>query len=140
MTKGLEYRVVTSAPLEEIVELYKAAGWWKETPENRERIGPMICGSFCFLVAYNPEGKIVAMGRAISDGASDAYIQDVVVLPSHRGSGIGRELIRRLTSHCREQKIEWIALIAEPGTTGFYERLGYAILPGYQPMLHGERC
>jgi ribosomal protein S18 acetylase RimI-like enzyme len=65
------------------------------------------------------------MGRVISDGASDGYIQDVVVLPEFRGRGIGREIIRRLTDRCVAAGLTWIGLVAEPGTQKFYETLGF---------------
>lgn len=137
--REVEYEIVSAAPIEEIVELYKAGDWWQESPESRDVIPGMIKGSLCFMVARSLEGRIVGMARVISDGCSDAYIQDVVVLKSHRGQGIGRELIRRLTQFCVARKIAWIGLIAEPGTQGFYEELGYGPLAGYQPMLHGKR-
>ena len=135
----VEYEIVKAAPVEEIVELYKAGGWWQENPESRNVIPGMIKGSFCFMVARSLEGRIVGMARVISDGCSDAYIQDVVVLKSHRGRGIGQEMIRRLTQLCVDRKIGWIGLIAEPGTQEFYEELGYGPLVGYQPMLHDKR-
>jgi len=138
MASGVEYQVVTTAPVEEIVALYQAGGWWRESRDNRNRIEAMIRGSFCFMTARLPGGSIIGMGRVISDGASDAYIQDVVVLPSYRRQGIGRELIQRLTQHCLKHKIGWIGLVAEPGTAGFYKQLGYRILEGYQPMLFEE--
>ena len=137
--REVEYEIVSSAPVEEIVELYKAGDWWQESPESRDVIPGMIKGSFCFMVARSLEGRIVGMARVISDGYSDAYIQDVVVHKSLRGQGIGRELIRRLTQFCVARKIAWIGLIAEPGTQEFYEELGYGPLVGYQPMLHGKR-
>jgi len=136
---AVEFEAVTEAPVEEVVELYKSAGWWQEVPGAREVIPAMIRGSFRFMVARTPEGRTVGMARAISDGFSDAYIQDVVVLPSHRGQGVGRELIRRLTQYCVDKKIAWIGLVAEPGTQEFYEELGYGPLAGYQPMLYGKR-
>jgi len=139
MATEVEYQVVTAAPVEQIIALYKAGGWWQETPANRSRIEPMIRGSFCFMVARASNGNIVAMGRVISDGASDAYIQDVVVLPPYRRRGVGRELIRRLTQFCVEHEIDWIGIVAEPGTLAFYESLGYGALEGYQPMLYGKR-
>ncbi len=135
----VEYEAVVSAPIEEIVELYKSAGWWQESPEARAAIPGMIRGSLCFMVARSLEGQIVGMARVISDGYSDAYIQDVVVLDSHRGKGVGRELVRRLTQFCIDRKISWIGLVAEPGTRGIYEELGYGPLVGYQPMLYGKR-
>jgi aralkylamine N-acetyltransferase len=137
--KDVEYEAVSSAPLEEIIELYKSAGWWQESPEARAVIPSMIRGSFCFMVARSLEGRIIGMARVISDGSSDAYIQDVVVLDKLRGQGIGRELVRRLTQVCVARKIGWIGLVAEPGTQGLYEELGFGPLVGYQPMLHGKR-
>ena len=137
--REVEYEIVTVAPVEEIVELYKAGDWWQESPEAREIIPGMVKGSFCFMVARALDGRIVGMARVISDGYSDAYIQDVVVLKSHRGLGIGRELVKRLTQFCRARKIAWIGLIAEPGTQELYEELGYGPLVGYQPMLYGKR-
>jgi ribosomal protein S18 acetylase RimI-like enzyme len=131
------YEVVTSAPTEAIVELYQAGGWWKEEPAWRAAIPPMIRGSFCFMLARDAAGRIIGMGRAISDGVSDAYIQDVVVLHEHRRGGVGRELVRRLTERCAQAGIGWIGLVAEPGTQAFYEALGYRPLVGFQPMLHG---
>ncbi len=139
MRDAVDYEAVTSAPIEEIVELYKAAGWWQESPEARAAIPLMIRGSFSFMVARSIEGRIVGMARVISDGHSDAYIQDVVVLQDYRGRGVGRELVRRLTQFCVSRKIAWIGLVAEPGTQGMYEELGYGPLVGYQPMLYGKR-
>ena len=132
------FEAVEAAPFEEIVDLYKSAGWWRDAPDARAIIPAMIRGSFRFMVARLQEGRIVGMARVISDGYSDAYIQDVVVLPSYRRQGIGRELIRRLTEYCVTRKIGWIGLVAEPGTREFYEELGYEQLAGYQPMLYRQ--
>ena len=135
----IEFEVVKTAPVEEIVALYESAGWWQESDEARAVIPPMIQGSYCFMIARTVAGEIVGMGRVISDGHSDAYIQDVVVLKDFRGRGIGRELVRRLAQRCRDGKIGWIGLVAEPGTQGLYEGLGFRSLKGYQPMLYGQQ-
>jgi len=135
---AITYEIVKSAPTETVVALYEAGGWWKESEAWRRVIPRMIEGSFAFMVARESEGSIVGMGRAISDGVSDAYIQDVVVLRSHRGQGIGAELVRRLAEHCAGQGISWVGLVAEPGTQPFYERIGFHAFPG-QPMLYGSR-
>ena len=76
----------------------------------------IIRGSLVFIVAVDRNsGKAVGMGRAISDGVSDAYIQDLVVLPDYRGRGIGKAILRKILAVCREHGIGWIALIAEGG-------------------------
>jgi aralkylamine N-acetyltransferase len=137
--RELEFEAVNSAPVEEIVELYKSAGWWQESPEARSVIPAMIRGSYCFMVARALDGQIIGMARVISDGHSDAYIQDVAVLENYRRQGVGRELVRRLTQFCVSRKIGWIGLVAEPGTQSLYEELGFGPLTGFQPMLYGKR-
>jgi ribosomal protein S18 acetylase RimI-like enzyme len=128
-----QYGIVEAWPTGAVVELYRAAGWWRESATAREAVGPMIAGSFAFLVVTEGD-RTIAMGRAISDGASDAYIQDVVVLPEYRGRGIGAEIVSRLARHCTERGLVWIGLVAEPGTTAFYERLGFRVMKDYVPM------
>ncbi len=134
----IEYEQVTAAPTEAIIDLYKAGGWWHESPRARAIISDMIRGSFCFMLARDGTGGIVGMARVISDGVSDAYIQDVVVLRDHRHHGIGRGLISRLVRFCVEKEIEWIGLVAEPGTQPFYEDLGFKELEGYRAMLYSK--
>jgi spermidine synthase len=78
---------------------------------------------------------MIGMGRAVSDGVSDAYIQDVTVLREYRGLGLGARIVERITGFLRERRIGWIGLIAEPGTQAFYRGLGFEVLEGYSPML-----
>ncbi|HDS63926.1 MAG TPA: GNAT family N-acetyltransferase [Methanofollis liminatans] len=129
-------QIVSAWDADEIVALYRAGGWWQEawTPEG---IAPLIAGSFCFIVATEGE-RAVGMGRAISDGCSDAYLQDIVVLPACRGKGIGAAILEALVAFCRERGLTWIGLIAQPGTAPFYEREGFAVMEGHIPMLLGE--
>ena len=135
----IRYDVVRRVPTADVVRLYRAGGWWRESPTWRRLIPRMVRGSFCFVVARNRAREIVGMGRAISDGVSDAYIQDVVVLKGWRGRGIGGGIIKRLTQGLVEHEIGWIGLVAEPGTRRFYERLGYGHLRGFEPMLFGKK-
>jgi ribosomal protein S18 acetylase RimI-like enzyme len=68
-------------------------------------------------------GKLVAAGRALSDGADCSYICDVAVLPSHQGSGLGKQVVARLVALSRGHKK--IILYAVPGKEGFYRKLGF---------------
>ncbi|RLF55696.1 MAG: N-acetyltransferase [Thermoplasmata archaeon] len=128
----LRISVVRSWRREDIIELYKSGGWWEEgTPA--ELVDRIIKGSFLFVVAEE-NGRAVGMARVLSDGVSDAYIQDFVVHPSYRGKGIGREILRYILGELKKRGITWIGLIAQPGTMDFYRKEGFAIMEGHTPM------
>lgn len=122
-------------PVEDIVALYKAGSWWKDEYDP-SGIPDLIRGSTDFVVVQvGGSDRAIAMGRLISDGASDGYIQDLVVLPEHRGKGIGASMVKELVRAGLDMGLVWIGLIAEEGTEGFYDDLGFAPFPG-RPMLY----
>jgi GNAT superfamily N-acetyltransferase len=123
---------------EEIVALYRAGGWWKEEYKT-ENIRYLILGSFAFAVATDTTtGRTIGMGRVIADGVSDGYIQDLVILPHYRKSGVGKQIVAALVNRCLQSGITWIGLIAEPGTEAFYLPLGFHILKGHVPLIFGD--
>jgi len=134
--QNVEIKFVETWPKDDIVKLYKAGGWWKDSYDS-SGIKPLIAGSFTFAVAVDKDsGKAIGMGRIISDGVSDAYIQDVVVLPAYRGQGIGEQLVKILLNHCLSKGILWVGLIAEPKQGGFYSSLGFKPMKNYIPMIY----
>jgi GNAT superfamily N-acetyltransferase len=119
----------------EIANLYRAGGWWKEESDPEE-LPRLIQGSFLFAVAVNIKtGRAVGMGRVISDGVSDGYIQDLVVLPEYRKTGIGTQIVSTLVKKCIELGISWIGLIAEPDTEKFYLPFGFHPMEGHTPLI-----
>jgi GNAT superfamily N-acetyltransferase len=124
---------------EPIVGLYRAGGWWKEHMD-KTKLQEVIRGSYLFAAAIDISTDwLVGMGRVISDGIADAYIQDVVVLPEWRNKGVGRMIVHSLLDCCRSRGIAWIGLIAQPGTIGFYRSQGFELMEGHFPMLFLER-
>jgi ribosomal protein S18 acetylase RimI-like enzyme len=112
----------------DIVALYASAGWWKEEYDARG-IPKLVESSFCFFAAQDVDGRIVGMGRALSDGVSVAYIQDLAVLPITRGMGIGSALISHLTAYIKNLGVVSIMLMAQPGTASFYSLCGWNTIP-----------
>lgn len=135
MQNEISYEIVKSANTEELIDLYKEGGWWKESPSERSNLPFLLKNSFCFMVAKTNKGKIIGMGRVISDGVSDGYIQDVIVSNSYRNKGIGKEIVMKLRDYCLSKGISWVGLIAEPGTTDFYVKLGFSEMKDYKPMI-----
>jgi aralkylamine N-acetyltransferase len=125
----------TPEQVQGVLELYRLQGWWgPPTNHDPQLAEAVIRGSHCFVIATR-QGRLVGMGRTISDRASDAYIQDLIVHPEFRGKGIGTGLVQELVGRLQSDGLGWIGLVAEAGTWDFYRRIGFADMPGSILML-----
>ena len=132
----IEYSFITKptqADIVRLIELYRHAGWWTVETDNPALVAGIVEGSHCFLVGRQ-KGVVIAMGRAISDRVSDAYIQDITVDPYFRGQGIGSRIVQELIEKLEEDGIGWIGLIAERKTHPFYQALGFTPMADSMPM------
>ena len=63
------------------------------------------------------------------------YLEDLFVEPEHRGSGIGKALLRRLASLAVERgcgRFEWRVLDWNEPSIRFYESLGAKLMPEWE--------
>ena len=74
----------------------------------------------CFALEHE---RIVGAGRALADGADCSYLCDVAVLPSHQGTGVGKEIVAKLVALSKGHKK--IILYAVPGKEPFYRKFGF---------------
>ncbi|MBP2132891.1 ribosomal protein S18 acetylase RimI-like enzyme [Methanomicrobium sp. W14] len=134
----IEVRFVKDWPEDEIVNLYREGKWWDESWKS-DGISDLIKGSFIFAIAIDMKTKTaVGMGRIISDGVSDGYIQDLVIKKDFRSKGIGRKLLNSLVEEARSGGLTWIGLIAEPDTENFYKSEGFSVMKDHTPMIYGN--
>ena len=119
--------------------LYRLAGWWSEPGDTLEKLVRIISGSHCFVAAVQETGVILGMGRAISDKASDAYIQDVMVRPEVRRQAIASAIMGAIVERLERDGMTWIGLVAKQGTQPFYRGLGFSEIPGAMPMLRKKQ-
>ena len=128
----IEYRLLkkfSGDAIKRIAGFYIDAGWIS-AGDDISFLEPAFQGSFLVAGAFDGN-QIIGVARVLSDGCSDAYIQDVVVDPSYRGKGIGSGLINTLVDKLKEYNIDWIGLVGEPGTENFYQKLGWQKKNGY---------
>lgn len=132
----MKITIINSVSEESFIKLYKDAGWWSESYENdKSFINNIVKNSFLFVAAFDDADQMIGMGRALSDGCSDGYIQDVVVLKGFRNRGIGQDIIKFLIKHLKNSGVDWIGLIGEPNTKLFYKHLGFKELKEHTPMI-----
>ncbi len=137
MQKNLKFSKSRRICRQQLKQLYQEAGWWKENDRKREKrvLSGIVRNSFCLITVFS-EKELIGMGRAISDGTSDAYIQDIFVREKYRGQGIGAAIVRMLTEELKKKEIGWIGLIAKPGSENFYNKLNFSRMKDFIPMLY----
>lgn len=111
--------------LDQLSVLFNAVGWERRTAD-RDRLAQLVRGSL-WVVSALADGKLVGFARAVSDGATNAYVSTVAVLPGYQGQGIGREIMRRLIAG--HDGIQFV-LHANPSAYPFYLHLDL----GFEPM------
>jgi len=77
--------------------------------------------SYCEVFVFDSD-LLIGVGRAISDGAYQAAIYDIAVLPTYQGKKVGRLIVDEI--HRDLQNIN-IILYASPGKEPFYSKIGY---------------
>lgn len=84
----IRYVEKPNVTLEEVMPLYEAVGWTNYT-QKPEMFEVAYKNSLHIIGAFNAEGKLVGILRAVGDGASILFIQDILVYPEYQHQGIG---------------------------------------------------
>ena len=118
--------------VEELTELYNSVGWsaYTKTPE---RLIPMLEGSRYLYTAreVTPQGtgRLIGLVRAVGDGQSIAYIQDLLVHPHAQRQGVGSALLKRVIDDFDRADIRQRLITTDVGTehaVALYKHYGYA--------------
>lgn len=117
--------------VDELLALYESVGWTAYTGDP-DLLRAAIAGASCVVTARR-EGKLVGLARALSDGATICYLQDVLVHPAEQRRGIGRALVEAVLDRYRTVRQKVLLTDDEPGQRAFYESLGYAEIRDYGP-------
>lgn len=118
---------------------YEKLSEYVETSETR--IGETLFGkspkAFCEIaeVAGEPVGYAVWLySYSTFAGRHGIYLEDLFVLPEHRGAGIGKALLLTLAKRCVAEglgRLDWAVLDWNEPSIGFYRSLGAAPSEGW---------
>jgi GNAT superfamily N-acetyltransferase len=106
----------------ELLALYDAVGWTAYTREPKALRAAVAGSSFVVTARRGP--RLVGLARAISDGVSDCYLQDVLVAPDQQRLGIGRALVEAVLARYSGVRRKVLLTDDEPRQKAFYESLG----------------
>jgi GNAT superfamily N-acetyltransferase len=110
---------------EEHQEVLRAVGWAHD--DRTERTATALAGARFGVVAV-AGGRVVGTGMVLGDGATFAYLKDVVVRPEWQGRGVGTRIVGALLAILRRGDPDGMLVTLFTGRhlAEFYERAGFA--------------
>ena len=115
-----EYKIYNES---EILRLYKSVGWTAYT-DQMEVLRKGFESSMLTLAAYEDD-QLLGIIRAVGDGYTIVFVQDILVFPEHQRKGIGSTLLQAILdrySHVRQIEL---ATDNTPKTIAFYKSMGF---------------
>ncbi|MDO5156721.1 MAG: GNAT family N-acetyltransferase [Eubacteriales bacterium] len=118
-----------SLSVNEYLEIRKQVGWKCLQLEQAQR----ALDHSLYIVSAYEDNNLVAMGRIVGDGAVICYVQDLIVIPSHQGTGIGSTVLKCLIKFVEDMRLEnsemMLCLMCAKGREPFYEKHGFLARP-----------
>lgn len=119
----ITYKQNPQLDFQAVLNLYASVDWtgYTSRPEMLEK---SLEHSLLVLAAFDG-GRLVGLLRAVGDGHSIVFIQDILVLPAYQRQGIGRTLLNQAITHF--PGIYQLHLLTDntEKTRSFYEALGF---------------
>ena len=120
----MEIREYGNFQLEEITNLYQSVGWTKYL-ERISVLEDAYANSLCVIGAYDNE-KLVGIIRAVGDGLTIVFIQDIIVQPEYQRKGIGTKLLKAVMDKYSDvYQMELLTDNTEK-TKAFYRSAGFS--------------
>lgn len=118
----------------DLSQLYRIAPLGEKPPDS---LMTVFTNSMFMCFVYH-EDRLIGAGRALADGLDCSYIADVAVHPDYQGQGLGKAIISKLAELSSGHKK--IILYANPGTEGFYIKLGFLPMKTAMAIWHDREA
>ena len=104
-----------------VSDTLRRVGMASRSPELHRKA---FAASHTVVFAY-VDGQPVGFGRAISDGAYQAAVYEMAVVPEFQKQGIGARIMRAILDRLPGCNV---ILYASPGKEDFYRKLGFRLM------------
>jgi len=120
-----EYKISDDKALLDLAWITKMlqASYWAST-RSETAIRRSIENSLCYGVYERASGAQIGFARIVTDGATFAWLCDVVIDAGHRNRGLGKRLVEVILSDSRLNGVTF--RLATKDAHSLYERYGFS--------------
>ena len=117
------YKTNSHIPVKQLIDLYDSVSWSNYT--NRpQQLEQAFHQSLFVMAAYDDE-ELVGLIRAVGDGLTIIFIQDLLVYPHYQRQGIGRNLLQKTLESFKDVYQIQLATEQSDKNLAFYRELGF---------------
>ena len=120
----MEIREYVDFNTDEIKRLYSEVGWTAYT-DNMPALEQGYKNSMLVLAAYEDD-ELLGIIRAVGDGFTIVFIQDILVFPEKQRQGVGTVLLKAVLDRYPNVRQIELATDNTPKTVAFYKSLGFS--------------
>lgn len=119
----MEIRRYTTYHEAEVLGLYRSVGWTVYA-DKPDMVKAAFAGSLLVLGAF-VQDELIGLIRAVGDGVSILYIQDILVAQEHQRKGVGKKLLQAMLA--QYPSIYQTVLMTDniPERAAFYRACGF---------------
>ncbi|MGM0125756.1 hypothetical protein IGI37_003157 [Enterococcus sp. AZ194] len=119
----ITYKFEKQIEQQQLVTLYDSVGWLAYTKEPI-KLSEAVKNSLVVISAWE-KGTLIGLIRAVGDGQTIIYIQDLLVMKEYQGKGLGSTLMQRLLNQYPEVRQKVLLTNETPTVRNFYEQCGF---------------
>ena len=116
----MTYQLNKAVSANALADLRESIGWNRMENEYKN---PLLT-SYYHIAVYEKE-VLIGYIDCVSNGVTDAYIQDLMVHPDYQRRGIGTELMTIMINYLKQKHIYMISVVFEEHLKPFYEKFGF---------------
>lgn len=118
-----------------LADLRQSVGWNRM---ERDLADPQLHNAF-HLCCFDGD-RLIGYAAVVSNGVTDAYIQDLMVHPDYQQKGVGRQLMQLTFDRLRTDGIYMVSVIyGDAALQKYYEDFGFTTMRCGQMELRPSR-
>jgi ribosomal protein S18 acetylase RimI-like enzyme len=119
----VEYKIKCEIETNKICDLRQSVGWNRMENSCKKSLE----NSYFYICCFNGN-ELIGFIDVVSNGVTDAYIQDLIVKPKYQNKGIGKRLMEMAIKKLRDDGIYAISVLFSKDLLEFYKKFNFTIM------------